>query len=186
VIQIFLPGGLSHVDSMDYKPELDRSHGKSLQGEKPEAFFNAVGLLHKSHFPFKQYGQSGQWISSMFPRLGEVVDELTFIRSMVAESGNHVPAIYQANCGLRAGKFIRQLADVRRHAGSARDLHGGSKLLGERIPPGRTPRREPSSERSDRERSSERHAGGRSNGSCTARPPRANEPSASSVAPRKS
>ncbi len=105
VIQIFLPGGLSHIDSMDYKPQLDRSHGKSLQGEKPEAFFNSVGLLHRSHFPFKQYGQSGEWISSMFPRLGQVADELTFIRSMVAESGNHVPAIYQANSGFRTMGF---------------------------------------------------------------------------------
>ena len=97
----FFPADLSHVDSLDYKPELHRSHGKVLQGDQPEAFFKNVGLLHQSHFPFKQYGQSGQWISEMFPRLGEVVDELTFIRSMVAESGNHIPAIYQANSGFR-------------------------------------------------------------------------------------
>ncbi len=105
VIQIFLPGGVSHIDSMDYKPELERSHGKALKGDQPEAFFKNVGLLHKSHFPFKQYGQSGEWISSMFPRIGGVVDELTFIRSMVAESGNHIPAIYQSNTGFRTIGF---------------------------------------------------------------------------------
>src|SRR6187431_3186711 len=81
VIQIFLQGGLSQVDSFDYKPELDKLHGKSVPGEvRPQAFMGKVGLLHKAHFKFKQRGQSGLWISELFPQLAEVADELTVIK----------------------------------------------------------------------------------------------------------
>src|SRR5437763_10513099 len=67
-IQIFLQGGLSQVDSFDYKPELEKLHGKSVPGdEKPVAFMGRVGLLHKPHFTFKQRGQSGLWVSDLFP-----------------------------------------------------------------------------------------------------------------------
>src|SRR6187402_2221726 len=72
-IQIFLQGGLSQVDSFDYKPELAKYHGKALpEDEKPDVFFGKVGLLHQSHWPFKQRGQSGLWISDLFPCLAEV------------------------------------------------------------------------------------------------------------------
>src|SRR5262245_13288082 len=61
-IQIFLQGGLSQVDSFDYKPELEKLHGKSVPGkEKPVAFMGHVGLLHKAHFAFKPRGKSGLW-----------------------------------------------------------------------------------------------------------------------------
>src|SRR5690349_15183960 len=53
VIQIFLCGGMSHVDSFDHKPMLARSHGKSLGGsERPDVFFGQVGLLHQPFFAF--------------------------------------------------------------------------------------------------------------------------------------
>src|SRR5580765_2181528 len=61
-IQIFLQGGLSQVDSFDYKPELERLHGKSLAAdERPDVFFGQVGLLRKPDWAFKQRGQSGLW-----------------------------------------------------------------------------------------------------------------------------
>src|SRR5262245_60541054 len=54
IIQIFLQGGLSQVDSFDYKPELQKYHGKPMPGDdKPEAFMGKVGLMHQSHFEFK-------------------------------------------------------------------------------------------------------------------------------------
>src|SRR5712691_7564066 len=54
-IQIFLQGGLSQVDSFDYKPDLEKLHGKSVPGdERPQAFMGKVGRLHKAHFAFKQ------------------------------------------------------------------------------------------------------------------------------------
>ncbi len=105
-IQIFLQGGLSQVDSFDYKPQLEKLHGKSVPGkEKPVAFMGHVGLLHKAHFAFKQRGQSGLWVSDLFPRLAEVADELTVIRSMWSGTGNHTPATYEANSGFRTLGF---------------------------------------------------------------------------------
>ena len=68
VIHICLCGGLSQVDSFDYKPALDRLHGKSLQAEeRPDVFFGNVGLLRKSDWQFRQHGRSGLWISDLFP-----------------------------------------------------------------------------------------------------------------------
>src|SRR5580765_2146604 len=87
-IQIFLQGGLSQVDSFDYKPELEKLHGQSVPGdEKPQAFMGRVGRLHKAHFVFQQRGESGLWVSDLFPHLAEVADELTVIRSMWSGTG---------------------------------------------------------------------------------------------------
>src|SRR5262245_25315347 len=75
-IQIFLQGGLSQVDSFDYKPALEKYHGKPLpEGEKPDVFFGKVGLLHQSHWPFRPRGQSGFWMSDLFPQIAELTDE---------------------------------------------------------------------------------------------------------------
>ena len=99
-IHICLVGGLSHLDSFDYKPELDKNHGKSLgTDEKPDIFFGKVGLLRKSDWEFKQRGASGLWLSEMFPHIARRADELTVIRSMVSGSANHTPALFFENSG---------------------------------------------------------------------------------------
>jgi hypothetical protein len=106
VIQIFLQGGLSQVDSFDYKPGLAKLHGKPVPGdEKPTAFMGKVGLLHRHHFEFKQRGKSGLWISDLFPHIAELADELTVINSMWSGTGNHTPATYEANSGFRTLGF---------------------------------------------------------------------------------
>src|SRR5438270_12582637 len=105
-IQIFLQGGLSQVDSFDYKPALEKLHGQSVPGdERPMGFLGRVGRLHKAHFAFRQRGQSGLWVSDLFPHLAELADELTVIRSMWSGTGNHTPATYEANCGFRTLGF---------------------------------------------------------------------------------
>ncbi|HTI51863.1 MAG TPA: DUF1501 domain-containing protein [Planctomycetaceae bacterium] len=105
-IHIFLCGGLSHVDSFDYKPTLETLHGKSLSAdERPDVFFGQVGLLRKPDWEFKQRGQSGLWVSELFPHLAEAADELTVIHSMFAETSNHTPATFQANTGFRLNGF---------------------------------------------------------------------------------
>ena len=105
-IQIFLQGGLSHLDSFDPKPELEKLHGKSVPGDqKPQAFMGHVGLLHRPHFAFKQRGQSGLWVSDLFPHIAQVADELTVIKSMWSGTGNHTPATYEANSGFRTLGF---------------------------------------------------------------------------------
>jgi uncharacterized protein (DUF1501 family) len=107
VLHIFLGGGLSQVDSFDFKPELEKYHDKDLPESfaDVDAFFGKVGRLHKSHYPFHQRGQSGLWVSDLFPHLAEVADELTVINSMVAETANHIPGIFQANTGFRQMGF---------------------------------------------------------------------------------
>ncbi len=105
-IQIFLQGGLSQVDSFDYKPALEKLHGKSVPGdERPMGFMGKVGRLHKAHFAFKRRGKSGLWVSDLFPHLAGVADELTVIRSMWSGTANHTPATYEANCGFRTLGF---------------------------------------------------------------------------------
>jgi hypothetical protein len=107
VVHIYLGGGLSHVDSFDYKPELEKFHGKDMPESfgKADVFFGKVGRLHKSHYPFHQRGKSGLWVSDLFPNLAEVADELTVVNSMVAETANHVPGTFQANTGFRQMGF---------------------------------------------------------------------------------
>jgi len=105
-VQIFLSGGLSQVDSFDYKPQLAKYHGQPLpSSDRPDVFFGKVGLLHQSHWPFHERGRSRLWISDLFPHLAECADELTVVRSMVATSGSHIPAIYEAHTGFRLMGF---------------------------------------------------------------------------------
>lgn len=106
VIQIFCPGGVSHVDTFDYKPELTRLDGKPMTGKgKTDTFFGQPGNLMKSPFAFQQHGKCGRWVSDLFPHLAGRVDDLTFIRSMTAKSSNHTPAAFQMNSGFVLGGF---------------------------------------------------------------------------------
>src|SRR5436190_19735988 len=104
VVMIFCPGGVSQVDTFDYKPELARRHGQSL-GKKIDTFFGQPGNLMKSPFAFKRYGQCGQWVSELFPHLAECVDDLTFIHSIQAKSSNHTPAGFQMLTGFTMNGF---------------------------------------------------------------------------------
>jgi hypothetical protein len=99
-----LLGGLSQVDSFDYKPTLDRLHGRQPP-QGAQGFMGRVGRLHKAHFTFRQRGRSGLWISDLFPHLAELADELTVIRSMWSGTGNHTPATYEAHTGFRTLGF---------------------------------------------------------------------------------
>lgn len=105
-IHICLCGALSHIDSFDYKPELVRMHGQSLVSEeRPDVFFGQVGRLRAPDWEFRQRGESGLWVSDLFPELAGVADELTVLRSMHAETSNHTPAMFQENSGFRLNGF---------------------------------------------------------------------------------
>lgn len=101
VIWIFANGGPSQVDTFDYKPGLIRSDGKSLEGfdNKTGFFQDAVGPLMKSPFVWKQHGQSGSWISDLFPHTARHADKMAFIHSCWTESNNHSPALFMMNTG---------------------------------------------------------------------------------------
>jgi hypothetical protein len=106
VVQVFCPGGVSHVDTFDYKPELEKQHGQAMTGKgKADTFFGQPGNLMKSPFKFAKYGKSGRWVSDLFPNLANHVDDLTFIHSMVAKSANHTPAAFQMNSGFVLNGF---------------------------------------------------------------------------------
>jgi uncharacterized protein DUF1501 len=100
VIQIFCPGGLSHVDSWDYKPELAKRSGKPFDPDgKMQFFASKPGNCQGSYWPFRQHGQCGRWISDLFPQLGNCVDDMAFIHSMQSKSALHGPAMFMANTG---------------------------------------------------------------------------------------
>ena len=104
VIAIFCPGGVSHVDTFDFKPELVKQNGKPL-GKKFDTFFGQPGNAMKSPFAFAQFGQCGRWVSDLFPNLARCVDDMTFIHSMQAKSSNHTPAGFQMLSGFTMNGF---------------------------------------------------------------------------------
>jgi hypothetical protein len=100
VIQIFCPGGLSHVDTWDYKPELSRRQGKPFDPDgKVQFFASKPGNCQGSYWPFRQHGTCGRWISDLFPKLAGRVDDMAFIHSMQSKSALHGPAMFMANSG---------------------------------------------------------------------------------------
>jgi hypothetical protein len=100
VIQIFCPGGLSHVDSWDWKPELAKRSGQPFDPTgKLQFFASKPGNCQGSYWPFRQHGQCGRWMSDLFPRLAACVDDVAFIHSMQSKSALHGPAMFMANSG---------------------------------------------------------------------------------------
>src|SRR4051812_15309982 len=102
VIWLFMNGGPSHVDTWDYKPELDRRDGQQLAGfDRFTGFFaDQVGPVMKSPYRFRRHGQSGRYVSELFPNMARHVDKMAFIHSMWTDSNNHSPALMKINTGL--------------------------------------------------------------------------------------
>ncbi len=100
VIQLFMNGGASPMDTFDYKPELARRHGELLgPKDKPEGQTGVSGAVMKSPFEFKQHGQSGRWVSSVFPHQAKWVDDMAFLMAMTSKTNVHGPASYMMNTG---------------------------------------------------------------------------------------
>ena len=101
VIFLFMYGGPSGFDLFDYKPELDKHHGKTLDWKgKLDTFNPNPGPLMKSPYAFKQYGECGAWVSEKYETLAKHVDDIAFIKSCYVESNNHAPAMFQVNTGM--------------------------------------------------------------------------------------
>lgn len=98
VIFLFMNGGCSSIDSFDPKPALEKYDGQPMPGGgiKTE---RRTGALMKSPFAFKKYGQCGMDISELWPNLGEVADDICWIRSVHTEIPNHEPACLMMNTG---------------------------------------------------------------------------------------
>lgn len=100
VIFLYMYGGPSHIDTFDYKPGMKGMDGKTVQvstfgrgGHKNQ------GRIVEPKWNFRQYGQSGQWVSDLFPNLATCVDDIAFIKSMTADSPIHGSAMLQMNTG---------------------------------------------------------------------------------------
>jgi len=101
VIWLFQTGGPSQVDTFDYKPELQRRDGQTLAGADPSTgFFTTSGRCLKSPFRFSQHGQSGTWISELFPHLSRHADDMAFLHSCYSSQNNHAPASLEISCGM--------------------------------------------------------------------------------------
>jgi hypothetical protein len=100
VIWLFMTGAPSQVDTFDYKPELQARAGEPLPGSDPKTgFFQTSGKCLKSPFEWAQHGQSGSWVSGIFPNLSRHVDDMAFIHSMYLRANNHAPASMELMCG---------------------------------------------------------------------------------------
>ena len=100
VVQFFMSGGASHLDMFDYKPELIRRHDQPFDiDDKAELFQSDPGTFFKSPWEWKQYGDSGKWMSGLVPHLAECVDDIAFVHSMKATTNIHGPATFMQNSG---------------------------------------------------------------------------------------
>lgn len=105
VIFLFMHGGPSQIDTFDYKPELIKQDGKPLPFDKPRIQFAQTGNLLRSPWEFKQYGESGAWVSALFPHVGECVDDLTMIKSIHGSNEAHGGALLKIHTG--SDTFVR-------------------------------------------------------------------------------
>jgi hypothetical protein len=107
VIYLFMAGGPSQLELFDFKPQLQRYSGQPI----PDSFiqgrrFAFMDIFTKEHpkllgtvRKFARYGQSGSWVSALLPHMAEVVDDLTFVKSVATDVFNHAPAKLFANTG---------------------------------------------------------------------------------------
>jgi hypothetical protein len=111
IIYLFMAGGPSQLDLFDYKPKLAELNGQPI----PQSFiegkrFAFMGSSHGTKLlgtrrEFKQHGQSGAWVSDLFPHTATVVDDISLVHSCKAELFNHAPAKLFMNTG--SGQFGR-------------------------------------------------------------------------------
>jgi len=99
IVQLFMNGGVSQMDTFDYKPQLQARHGEKVDFGLTAAATSVPGAVMKSPFEFKQYGQSGRWVSSVFPHMAQCVDEMAFLMAMASKTNVHGPASYMQNTG---------------------------------------------------------------------------------------
>ena len=109
VIFLYSTGGVSQVDTFNHRPQLTKDHGKSITASR---WLNTSGefkrFLIKPRYQFKQYGQSGAWVSELFPHLGSVIDDICVLNAMHCDSDGHDKATLAAHTG--SAQFARPSA----------------------------------------------------------------------------
>ncbi|MBT5709236.1 MAG: DUF1501 domain-containing protein [Verrucomicrobia bacterium] len=105
VIFLFMHGGPSHLDTFDFKPRLLKRSGEPLPFAKPRVQFAKTGNLLRSPWEFRRYGQSGAWVSDLFPKVSTQVDHLSFIKSIHGSNEAHGGALLKIHTG--SDTFVR-------------------------------------------------------------------------------
>ncbi|MGY6650068.1 DUF1501 domain-containing protein [Wenyingzhuangia sp. IMCC45574] len=110
VIYLFQSGGPSQLETFDYKPLLQKRHGQEIPPSVKSQQRNSGMVAGQTSFPmagsvydFKQHGQSGAWVSELFPHTASVVDDLCVINSVYTEAINHEPAVMFMQTGSQQG-----------------------------------------------------------------------------------
>lgn len=103
IIYLFMPGGPSQLELLDYKPKLKELNGQKIpeeitQGER-FAFIKGDAKILGSLQEFKRYGQSGTYVSNLLPHLSSIVDDIAVVRSVYTDQFNHAPAQIFMNTG---------------------------------------------------------------------------------------
>ena len=99
IIFLYMDGGVSQVDSFDYKPRLEKDHGKPFSAKINPTQFDNIGKTLKSPWNFKRYGQCGLNVSDLFPYVGEMADDLCVVRSMTSKFSEHNSANFFLHTG---------------------------------------------------------------------------------------
>jgi hypothetical protein len=105
IIFLFMHGGPSHVDTFDYKPELQSRDGEPLPIEKPTVQFSSTGKLLASPWSFRQHGECGAWVSELFPHVAGAVDDICFLKSVHGTNAAHGGALLSLHTG--TDTFVR-------------------------------------------------------------------------------
>ena len=145
VIFCYMSGGVSHLDTFDPKPTLEKFGGQPMPVKVERTQFNNNGNVFPSPFKFKRYGQSGIPVSSIFPRTAEMIDEIAVIRSMTSKVNEHAQGNYAIHTGFpfmghpTAGAWVNYgLGNLNQnlpgfvvlHSGGSIPPHGGVGLYG--------------------------------------------------------
>lgn len=106
VLVVFCSGACSHVDTFDYKPQLEARHGQPLPGaEKLVTFQGEQGNVTRSPWKFRPQGECGKMISDLVPKLGELADDICFLHSMKGKTNTHGPGENYMSTGFTLDGF---------------------------------------------------------------------------------
>lgn len=139
IIFLYMDGGPSQVDTFDYKPLLAQYHGRDPRSVFPvePTQFNNVGKVMATPWRFQRHGQSGLWVSELFPHLAGCADDLTIVHSLVSKFPEHTSANYFLHTGSGMQGRPSMGAWVNYGLGSEnKNLPGFLVLNGGLIPPG--------------------------------------------------
>ena len=103
-IFLFMEGGVSQMDTFEYRPALDKFAGQQMPSVRgTDLDVASLGTAHNriipSPFSFARHGQSGRWMSELLPHLSTCVDDMAFLHGVTVDSSNHAPAVYHSLTG---------------------------------------------------------------------------------------